>query len=116
MNLNNKNIKENPFVIEKDFTLKQAMETISANQKGTAAVINEEGKLVGILSDGDTRRALLRESSLITPVEKIMNVNYIFYQQEAEESPEEIFQKYKKITILPIIDRDHKLIDVLTIK
>lgn len=112
---NNKNIEKNRFVVKKTADLKQALEIISANQRGTAAVIDEQDKLVGILSDGDIRRALLREASLITPVEKVMNVNYIFYQQGMKESPQEIFQKHREITILPVIDQDRKLIDVLAV-
>lgn len=105
--------ENNLFVVKNNTPLKKAMEIISANHQGAVAVVDEQEKLVGILSDGDIRRALLRDSSLITPVEKIMNVNYIFYQEGVDDLPEEIFKRNKGITILPFINKEHKLIDIL---
>ena len=84
----NKSIKQNPFVIEKSASIKEAMRAISANQKGVIVVIDKNERLVGVLSDGDIRRALLREASLITPIEKVMNINYIFYHQDMKEKPD----------------------------
>lgn len=113
--MNKKNNKKSIFVINKNATIKEAMEVISLNHKGAVVVVDEKNKVVGVLSDGDIRRALLREASLITPVEKVMNVNYIFYQKGMKETPEEIFKKHIGVTILPVIDKKHKLIDVIII-
>ncbi|MCD6471489.1 CBS domain-containing protein [bacterium] len=105
----------NNFVVEKTDPLKTAMERITNNRKGAIVVIDKKKRVCGVLSDGDIRRALLRGVLLITPVEKIMNVNYIFYQDGMDRTPEEIFRQNKQVTILPVITRDHKLLGILTV-
>lgn len=111
MALNNLSAPNN-LVINQTATLKEAMEAITANQKGAVVVVDDDNTLVGILSDGDVRRGFLREASLITPVQKVMNINFLFLQEGTGESSEAIFQQRSEITILPMVDKQHKLKDV----
>lgn len=105
---------DNSFVVLKNENLKQAMEAISANQKGAVLVSDDSGVIIGILSDGDIRRAILRESTLLTPVEKILNTNFFFCSADTENMAAEIFSNNPGITILPILSKDNKLVKVLT--
>ena len=54
--------KENLPIIQKDTKLKEAILTISEGRLGTALIVDKNEKLVGILSDGDVRRALLSKN------------------------------------------------------
>lgn len=107
------NFKKEQLIISENATMKEAMEAITANQKGAVIVVDEEDVLVGVLSDGDVRRGFLREASLITPVEKVMNVNYVFYQEGMAQNPADIFHANPAITILPLVDVNHHVLDVL---
>ena len=65
-------------LIDSDATLRMVMEVIdTAPHKGSAPgialVVNESKKLLGVVTDGDLRRAILTGSTLDSPVEKIMN-------------------------------------------
>ena len=48
-------------IIHEDTLLKDAMITMSEGKLGNVLIINKNNKLVGLLSDGDLRRALLSE-------------------------------------------------------
>ena len=41
-------------------SLKQALNAIDGNKQGIVFVVNNEGKLIGSLTDGDVRRFLLQ--------------------------------------------------------
>lgn len=63
--------------ISSDASLREALETINRLLKDqgpdTLFVLNSEGKVIGTLTDGDIRRALLGNASLDFKVEKAMN-------------------------------------------
>ena len=56
--MKNEQLKE--FLILQTATIVEAMEKIDANAKGILFAINEKGKLVGVLTDGDIRRWLIK--------------------------------------------------------
>ncbi len=45
-------------------TLLETLNAINLNQKGTAIVVDKENKLLGTITDGDIRRAILENISL----------------------------------------------------
>lgn len=52
--------------------LKDAISTMDRSALRIAMVVDEENRLLGTLTDGDVRRALLRHLSLDVPVEQVM--------------------------------------------
>jgi arabinose-5-phosphate isomerase len=66
---------ENPIVNE-NVSLKDAIYEMTSKGLGMTSVIGNRGKLVGIVTDGDLRRILERESNVINlPVKKVMTRN-----------------------------------------
>ncbi|MBI4574167.1 MAG: KpsF/GutQ family sugar-phosphate isomerase [candidate division NC10 bacterium] len=64
--------EEVPWVAQ-DLTMREAIPIISGKRLGMAAVTDAEGRLVGIVTDGDLRRALQRWSDLLErPVHAVM--------------------------------------------
>lgn len=53
--------------------IKSAMVSINENGLGVTFIVNDTGSLVGVVSDGDIRRALLSGKSLETEITEIMN-------------------------------------------
>ena len=54
-------------------SIKDAMEVLNRGGISIALIVNKSGKLLGTLTDGDIRRALLRNIRLEEPIEKVMN-------------------------------------------
>lgn len=73
-----------------------------------AVIVDEAGRLSGILTDGDIRRAFLTGANMQTPVVSIMTKNPIAFSENL--SREEMFSlmMLKQIRHLPIVDSDHK--------
>jgi len=54
-------------------SIRETMACIDRNGKGIALVVDEKRHLLGTVTDGDIRRAILRAVNLDEPVEKVMN-------------------------------------------
>ena len=86
------------------------MEIIGKFESGISYILCQE-KLVGIVTDGDIRRALLSGAQLSDSVEKIMNNNFISLAVNSNCS---IIRAAfnKRIKYIPLIDEYGRLVDV----
>ena len=108
---------ENLPIITKDAKLKDAILTISEGRLGTALIVDEEGKLAGLMSDGDVRRALLSENfSLEENVMHYATQNPLSIDDdEMLASDALVLIEEKKIQLLVVTDKDKKIKGVLHI-
>lgn len=60
------------FLITPDSPIRELMVCIDRNAKGIALVVDKERQLVGTVTDGDVRRAILAEVSLDAPVGELL--------------------------------------------
>lgn len=96
-------------------TVPEALAAISQSGMGMTAVLDDEGRLVGIFTDGDLRRALERLGDLRTvPVSAVMTPKprTISADKLAVEAVE--MMERHKINQLLVVDRDERLIGGLT--
>ena len=64
------------FSVATDADLRQALLAVDRGKLGVALVVDGDNHLLGTVTDGDLRRAILRGAEIETPVEKIMNRNF----------------------------------------
>jgi N-acetylneuraminate synthase len=93
-----------------ELTVLGALQAIDANQMGIAFVVDLSGVVLGVLTDGDIRHALVRGKNLHTPVAEVMTRE--FRSARAGASPEELLAQLPGRTrIMPIVDDDGRLVD-----
>lgn len=103
-------------IISKKATILQALEQIdSISNKGTRTlfVVDDNNKVVGSLSDGDCRRALIANKNLLSPVESATNKNFLYLNENKFD-----IEKIKRIKELglqyiPELSKDGELIKVI---
>lgn len=110
--------EENPCIGE-DSSVKDALFVMTDKGLGAVSVLDRDGKLVGLLTDGDVRRGLNQgEDFLSLPVSKAMTVHpqVISADRLAAESLH-IIENHKPhpITVLPVTDRDGRAIGMVHI-
>lgn len=94
----------------------EVIQLISEKKLGMAMIINNEGLLSGVLTDGDIRRTLIKYQNITTLTAKeVMTVNpkYIA-QKDYGASALNLMEKYS-ITALAVVDEDKKPIGVIHI-
>lgn len=102
------------FIVDQKSSFLRALCLIDENRKGFVLVVDSKKRVVGTLTDGDIRRALIAGSTLNDQIEA--NTNYTSVGATAKlDDMVEIF-KDGRIDFLPILDTDKKLLGVITRK
>jgi dTDP-glucose pyrophosphorylase len=73
-----------------------------------ALVIDKEGKLCGMITDGDIRRSFLAGAALETPVSEIMTLNPVTVKKDTSQMAIMALMMQKKIRHLPVIDHKRR--------
>ena len=97
-------------IVEPNATLEQAIETLDKAALRVALIVDAAGTLLGTLTDGDVRRALLRHLALDTPVQEVMNTNPKIAREGWTESRILALMDEHQVLQLPIIDSDQKVV------
>ena len=109
--------KDNLPVVSRETKLKEAIITMSEGRLGSVIIEDEQKRVVGILSDGDLRRALMKDSfSIDCKVEEIATLNPRTFDDENLLASDalQIIENYK-IQLLIITNKDKKLVGILHI-
>jgi arabinose-5-phosphate isomerase len=107
--------KENLPTISSDTSLKEALIVMSEGRLGNVLIVDEEKRLIGVLSDGDVRRALMQKDfSIDNAAIQYANCSPKTCQNERMLAAEalELIENYK-IQMLPIVDASGRVKGVL---
>ncbi|WP_022846887.1 MULTISPECIES: KpsF/GutQ family sugar-phosphate isomerase [unclassified Desulfurobacterium] len=95
-------------IVSPETTIKDAIYEISSKKLGATLVV-ENGKLAGILTDGDLRRFFEKGGNISSKVKEAMTVSPKTIEEKAfAEKAIEIMERYK-ITVLPVVDESGNL-------
>ncbi|GAB6077124.1 KpsF/GutQ family sugar-phosphate isomerase [Desulfurobacterium crinifex] len=99
-------------VVSPSTSLKEVIYEISSKKLG-ATVVVEDRKLVGIITDGDLRRAFEKGVNFDTRAKDIMTENPKTIREDIfAEKAVEIMEKYK-ITVLPVVDENGQITGII---
>ena len=99
------------YVVQKSDTLEAAMLLIEENRHRSVVVLDDRGVVVGTLSDGDARKAILDRRLLSTPVEHVMNTNFVAVGSDERARAREAIER-DHLFLIPIVDAEGKLLDI----
>lgn len=103
----------NKFIVPLSFSIKDAVRQIDEGGLGFCVCIDNEEKVIGVISDGDFRRAVLKGENLKHGVEKIINRNFIYVSKKyTNKELEDIFLN-SAVQQIPVIE-EGVLIDIIT--
>ena len=102
------------YLIRSKTSIKACLKKMSKAGEKCLIVTDQDSTLIGTLSDGDLRRAIMKEEDINIPIEDYLNSNPTYLQKGAYsiERVKDIFLTHK-FDLIPIVDEDSKLVDVL---
>ena len=96
-------------------SLKDAIEEITNKKVGFTSIVNNQNKLVGILTDGDLRRAILNGKNIGSSIEDCMTKDPITLNgSEMAIEAVNIMEKFK-VSCFLIVDEDREVIGMLNL-
>src|SRR5690554_5864330 len=97
-------------LVNSDVTLEQAIQVLDKAALRIALIVGEDDKLLGTLTDGDVRRALLKHLPLHTPVTEVMNTQPKTAEQAWTESRVLAMLEQYELLQLPLVDSEGRVI------
>lgn len=109
--LNSPNPDGEHLAVADSSTLRDAMRVLKVSGRGLLCVLDHEIKVVGVLSDGDIRNALLEHNNMDACVTKHMTRNFSFVYEGATK--EQVLKLLDgRVKQVPILDREHRLVTI----
>ena len=106
-------------IVSHDITLFEALSCINelAPDPLVLFVLDEGKRMVGTLTDGDSRRALVAGASVNDKIEKIMHRNFNYMKAEEIDDVKEIKrQREIRMRLVPILDKEHHIVEIINLE
>ncbi len=102
-------------VCDTNNSLRDVMRIINENAKGVCFVTDVSNCLMGVVTDGDIRRALLNDVGIDEKITKILSDKYTY--GNIDDKYDDLIRKLTdKIKIIPLVDKNNKVIDFFEYK
>ncbi|WP_160663959.1 sugar phosphate nucleotidyltransferase [Pseudarthrobacter sp. ATCC 49987] len=96
-------------------TVRHALEAIDRGASAIALVTNEDGRLRGVITDGDVRRGLLSGAQLDSPMIPFANCNPHVVRPEATRASVLDLMRSLRISEVPVVDASGTLVGLHTL-
>lgn len=109
-------IKNSYYILSFDSSLEETMKAITANRKGAIIIVDDRMHLVGVVSDGDIRRAMLKGAIMQTPIKQLINYDVRFIKDTDKKTiadPADILAANTHINLFPVVDAKNVVVDVV---
>ena len=101
-------------LVKKGTPMQAALNVINSMKLGATLVLDESKKLIGIITDGDVRRAIAKQDTIWTlPVESVMTHNPQSIEAEVPAYDALRLMEAKEITVLPIVTSSGSVCGIL---
>lgn len=97
-------------------SVRDALSIINEQALRTALVVDEDQKLLGIVTDGDIRRALLDGYSLHSTISEVMNTSPIVLSPKTSRGCAMALMQQKSVLAIPVVAEDRTLLGLQTLE
>ncbi|MFH1189209.1 MAG: CBS domain-containing protein [Candidatus Omnitrophota bacterium] len=102
------------YYIDDTQTLKDAIGVIQGNCSRSVVVLGKGEKVVGVFTEGDVLRAILKGIEIYTPLKDFIRPVF-HYLNRYDIGKAYKLAKEKGVTLIPIVNKDLKLMNVITL-
>lgn len=98
------------YLIDAESTITDAMQKIDRNSKGIVYLV-KDGKLAGVITDGDIRRFLLKNGNITENIAKIAVTSPQYLYEEEQGKVYKLMDELK-IRSVPIVNADRQIVKI----
>ena len=110
---------EQKYIIHQNQSLLEALTQINSLQQGPLVlfVIDDENRMVGTLTDGDARRALIAGANVQNKVVDVMHTKFNFIREGEGDIVAQLHrQRDLKMKLVPILDENNKISEIVNLE
>lgn len=104
------------YVVQDKSSVRDALKALNelSHYGLTLFVVDSEQRALGVLTDGDIRRALINGVGVDAPVTEAMNVNFVSFKANDKDIVHTFRDvKAKGVRVIPVLDDEGRLVDVI---
>lgn len=112
-------MQSNKHIISKNKSLLEALKVINSivSEPLVLFVVDDEMRMVGTLTDGDSRRALISGVSIEDSIEKVMHQDFNFLKMNVDDDVQHLHeQKKKKMKLVPVLDEENHIVEIINLE
>src|SRR3989449_9635263 len=103
-------------LVSEGSTLRGALEAMNRSGRQIALVVDGERRLLGLVTDGDVRKALLRGTALDAKVDEVMNRTPVVVPAGLSRGETLALMRSRGIRHVPVLDGRRAVVDVLRLE
>lgn len=110
---------EQKYIIHQNQSLLEALTQINALQQGPLVlfVVNDDDRMVGTLTDGDARRALIAGANVNEKTQAVMHTNFNYIRQGDGDIVVQLHkQRQLSMRLVPILDENNRISDIINLE
>ncbi len=110
---------EQKYIIHHNQTLLEALKQINALQAGPLVLfaVDEDERMVGTLTDGDSRRALIAGDNVDSLVKDVIHTSFNYIRIDKGNLVQELkHQKELHMKLVPVLDNENHIIDIINLE
>lgn len=110
---------EQKYIIHQNQSLLEALTQINALQQGPLVlfVLDDEERMVGTLTDGDARRALIAGANVQAKAGAVMHTSFNFIREGEGNIVAQLHrQRELHMKLVPILDQNNKISDIINLE
>lgn len=104
------------YLVYESDDLKTALEKLNNLSNVTLFALDNQERVVGAISDGDIRRALVKGTTLNDSIETVLNRNFIFFRKGHYSVSDIQAIRQRKIKLIPLVDQDGRLLRLINLE
>ena len=97
-------------LVKVDTAIRDTLVRLNRNELGIAFVVDDEGRLEGVATDGDIRRGLLDGATLESPISRVMNRKALALPAGSDRH-KIVESLTRRIRLIPLLDADRRVVD-----
>ena len=106
-------IDRSDLTVAPDVSIREALVHLDRSRLQVVFVVDEQGRLIGAVSDGDIRRGLLGGAGLEDRVERVMNASPATVSPTDTQDTVDQIRAQRGIRVVAVVDADGRIIDVV---
>lgn len=110
---------EDRHIILNSFTILDALNRINSIHEGPLVlfVVDSDNKVIGSLTDGDIRRALIKGISVSDTIEKVVHRDFNFLKKNVNNDVKNIhIQRELKMKLVPVLDENNQIYEIINLE
>lgn len=110
---------EDNHIVKSSKKLIDALKQLNSLIKGPLVlfVVDEHDRMIGTITDGDSRRALISGVSINDTIVNVMHKQFNYLRKGIDDDVRHIHeQKLKKMKLVPVLDEENRIVDIINLE